>query len=84
MSMLGVRDMSVIETPPKNRLSVQTYVVEHRRGARLATPWKRELARDGQVYYLYNRVQGLQQNVQTRFCALVPEARIAVCAWADA
>jgi len=75
MSMLGVRDLSVIETPPENRFPVQTYVVEHS-GALVRDAIERELARGGQVYYLYNRVQGIQQMADT-IHALVPEARVA-------
>jgi len=76
MSMLGVRDLSVIETPPENRFPVQTYVVEYS-GALVRDAIERELARGGQVYYLYNRVQGIQQ-MADNIHALVPEARIAV------
>ena len=60
MSMLGVRDLSVIETPPENRFPVQTYVVEHSQTL-VREAIERELARGGQVYYLYNRVQGIQE-----------------------
>ncbi|WP_199623948.1 transcription-repair coupling factor [Paenibacillus alkalitolerans] len=75
MSMLGVRDLSVIETPPENRFPVQTYVVEYS-SALVRDAIERELARDGQVYYLYNRVQGIQQTADT-IRQLVPDARIA-------
>jgi transcription-repair coupling factor (superfamily II helicase) len=76
MSMLGVRDLSVIETPPENRFPVQTYVVEH--GYTLVREAiERELAREGQVYYLYNRVQGINQ-MADQISALVPDARVAV------
>jgi transcription-repair coupling factor (superfamily II helicase) len=76
MSMLGVRDLSVIETPPENRFPVQTYVVEQ-------SNWltrdaiERELARGGQVFYLFNRVQGIYQMAE-QIQALVPEAKVAV------
>ena len=53
MSMLGVRDLSVIETPPENRFPVQTYVVEYSPSL-VREAIERELARDGQVYYLYS------------------------------
>lgn len=76
MSMLGVRDLSVIETPPENRFPVQTYVVEHS-NALVRDAIERELARDGQVYYLFNRVQGIHQMADT-IQALVPEARVTV------
>jgi transcription-repair coupling factor (superfamily II helicase) len=76
MSMLGVRDLSVIETPPENRFPVQTYVVEHS-NALIRESIERELARQGQVYYLYNRVQGIHQMAE-QISALVPEARVGV------
>jgi len=76
MSMLGVRDLSVIETPPENRFPVQTYVVEHS-VALVRESIERELARGGQVYYLYNRVQGIYQMAE-QINALVPDARVAV------
>jgi Transcription-repair coupling factor (superfamily II helicase) len=76
MSMLGVRDLSVIETPPENRFPVQTYVVEHS-PALMREAIERELARGGQVYYLYNRVQGIYQMAE-QISALVPDARVAV------
>ncbi|WP_437350198.1 transcription-repair coupling factor [Paenibacillus humicus] len=76
MSMLGVRDLSVIETPPENRFPVQTYVVEYNT-ALVREAIERELARGGQVYYLYNRVQGIYQMAEL-LSSLVPEARVAV------
>ncbi len=76
MSMLGVRDLSVIETPPENRFPVQTYVVEHS-PALVREAIERELARGGQVYYLYNRVQGIYQMAE-QINALVPDAKVAV------
>ncbi|MCQ6563725.1 transcription-repair coupling factor [Paenibacillus mendelii] len=76
MSMLGVRDLSVIETPPENRFPVQTYVVEYS-PALVRESIERELARGGQVYYLYNRVQGIYQMAE-QINMLVPEARVAV------
>ncbi|GIP36337.1 transcription-repair coupling factor [Paenibacillus sp. J2TS4] len=76
MSMLGVRDLSVIETPPENRFPVQTYVVEHS-NALVREAIERELAREGQVYYLFNRVQGIQQ-IADQISMLVPDAKVAV------
>ncbi len=76
MSMLGVRDLSVIETPPENRFPVQTYVVEHSNSL-IREAVERELARGGQVYYLYNRVQGIHQMAE-QIQHLVPDARVAV------
>ncbi|HEX7057837.1 MAG TPA: transcription-repair coupling factor [Bacilli bacterium] len=76
MSMLGVRDLSIIETPPENRYPVQTYVVEYSNSL-VREAIERELARNGQVYVLYNRVQGIQ-SIAERISTLVPEARVAV------
>ncbi len=76
MSMLGVRDLSVIETPPENRFPVQTYVVEHSQTL-VREAVERELARGGQVYYLYNRVQGIQE-MASQISALVPDARVGI------
>ncbi|MEG2602309.1 MAG: DEAD/DEAH box helicase, partial [Carnobacterium sp.] len=60
MSMLGVRDLSVIETPPANRYPVQTYVMEQNPGA-IREAIERELTRGGQVFYLYNRVDNINK-----------------------
>lgn len=76
MSMLGVRDLSVIETPPENRFPVQTYVLEHS-PALVREAIEREMARGGQIYYLYNRVQGIYQMAE-QIQALVPNAKISV------
>lgn len=76
MSMLGVRDLSVIETPPENRFPVQTYVMEYST-ALVREAVERELARGGQVYFLYNKVQGIDRMAE-QISALVPEARVAV------
>lgn len=75
MSMLGVRDLSVIETPPANRFPVQTYVAE-RNNVMIREAIERELAREGQVYYLYNRVESIVQKAD-EISALVPDARVA-------
>lgn len=76
MSMIGVRDLSVIETPPENRFPVQTYVLEYSQ-VLVREAIERELARGGQIYFLFNRVQGIYQMAE-QISALVPEARIAV------
>ncbi|AIQ61791.1 transcription-repair coupling factor [Paenibacillus stellifer] len=76
MSMLGVRDLSVIETPPENRFPVQTYVVEYSQTL-VREAVERELGRGGQVYYLYNRVQGIQE-MASQIQMLVPEARVGI------
>ncbi|MCD5001941.1 transcription-repair coupling factor [Enterococcus saccharolyticus] len=74
MSMLGVRDLSVIETPPENRYPIQTYVMESNPGA-IREAILREMARGGQVFYLYNRVDTIEQKVD-ELQMLVPDARI--------
>ncbi|MBG9982652.1 transcription-repair coupling factor [Aerococcaceae bacterium DSM 111020] len=76
MSMIGIRDLSVLETPPNNRFPVQTYVMERNEGA-IKTGIERELLRGGQVFYLYNRVDTIYQRAEV-ISELVPEARIAV------
>lgn len=75
MSMLGVRDLSVIETPPANRFPVQTYVMEHNLGL-VREAIEREMGRGGQVFYLYNRVEDMTRKVD-EIKQLVPEARVA-------
>ncbi|MCG7337471.1 transcription-repair coupling factor [Sporosarcina sp. ACRSM] len=74
MSMLGVRDLSVIETPPSNRFPVQTYVMEHN-FALVREAIEREMARGGQVFYLYNRVEDMARKVD-EIKQLVPDARV--------
>ena len=76
MSMLGVRDLSVIETPPENRFPVQTYVVEYS-GALVREAIERELARGGQVYFLFNQVKNIDL-MADQIRALVPDARVGV------
>lgn len=75
MSMLGVRDLSVIETPPANRYPVQTYVMEMN-GAVIREAIEREMARGGQVFFLHNRVNTIERRVD-ELQQLVPDARIA-------
>ncbi len=74
MSMLGIRDLSVIETPPTNRYPVQTYVMETNTGV-IRDAILREIDRGGQVYYLYNKVDTIEQKV-SELKELVPEASI--------
>src|SRR5699024_7862573 len=76
MSMLGIRDLSVIETPPENRFPVQTYVIEYNR-AFVKEAIERELARGGQVFVLYNRIESIEK-VARELDALVPDAQIQV------
>lgn len=74
MSMLGIRDLSVIETPPTNRYPVQTYVMETNLGM-IREAVLRELDRGGQVFYVYNKVDTIEQKV-AELQELVPEASI--------
>ncbi|HIE3701683.1 TPA: transcription-repair coupling factor [Streptococcus pneumoniae] len=74
MSMLGIRDLSVIETPPTNRYPVQTYVLE-KNDSVIRDAVLREMERGGQVYYLYNKVDTIVQKVSA-LQELIPEASI--------
>ena len=74
MSMLGIRDLSVIETPPTNRYPVQTYVLENNRTV-IRDAVLREIDRGGQIYYLYNKVDTIEQKV-SELKELIPEASI--------
>ncbi|REB11431.1 transcription-repair coupling factor [Sporosarcina sp. BI001-red] len=74
MSMIGVRDLSIIETPPANRFPVQTYVMENNL-ALTREAIEREMSRGGQVFYLYNRVEDMAKKVD-EIRQLVPEARV--------
>ena len=76
MSLAGIRDMSIIETPPKDRLSIQTNVVKFDQAV-ISRAIRTEMERGGQVYFVHNRVESIYSlgNLITR---LVPEARIGV------
>ncbi|MHB8945303.1 MAG: transcription-repair coupling factor [Bacillota bacterium] len=76
MAMVGLRDMSVIETPPEDRFPVQTYVIEYS-DELVREVIQRELDRGGQVYYVHNRVQTIDR-VAARIERLLPEARVSV------
>ncbi len=76
MSLTGIRDMSLLETPPEERLPVKTYVTPYDDSI-VANAIRHEMARGGQVYFLYNRVRTIEQ-MYSRLQALVPDARIAV------
>jgi transcription-repair coupling factor (superfamily II helicase) len=76
MSLMGVRDMSTIETPPEERLPVVTHVGEYDESL-IRKAILRELARGGQVYFVHNRVQGIKQMAQ-RLTKIVPEASLAI------
>jgi len=75
MSMLGVRDLSVIETPPTNRYPIQTYVMEQNYGV-IKDGIEREMQRHGQVFYLHNRVHDIDK-VVAQIKDLVPDAAVA-------
>ncbi len=76
MSLVGVRDISVIETPPEERYPVQTYVVEYN-DQLIKDAILREMNRGGQVYFVYNRVESIKE-MASYVAKLVPEARVAV------
>lgn len=75
MSMLGVRDLSVIETPPENRFPIQTYVMEYN-PVFIRESIEREMARGGQVFFLYNRVENIDRIA--REIGMLVDARIGV------
>jgi transcription-repair coupling factor (superfamily II helicase) len=75
MSMLGVRDLSVIETPPTNRYPIQTYVMAQNFGV-IKEGIEREMQRNGQVFYLHNRVHDIDK-VVAQIKDLVPDAAVA-------
>lgn len=74
MSMIGVRDLSIIETPPENRFPVQTYVMEYTPEL-VREAIERELARDGQVFVIYNRIEDIDVKAE-EISMLVPDARV--------
>ena len=74
MSIIGVRDMSVIYDPPQNRKQVQTYVLEYDQDV-IKEAITKELERDGQVFYLFNNVEGIEKKAQ-EISNLVPEANV--------
>jgi len=76
MSLAGVRDMSTIDTPPEERLSIRTTTAEYDETL-MRTAILRELDRGGQVYFVHNRVRGIEQMAQ-RLARIVPEATIAI------
>jgi transcription-repair coupling factor (superfamily II helicase) len=76
MSLAGIRDLSVIQTPPEERQPIKTYVTA-REDTLLREVVTRELARAGQVFYVHNRVQTIQAEAE-RIRALIPEARVEV------
>lgn len=76
MAVTGIREMSTIQTPPEQRLPVLTYVGEYN-NKQIAAAVRRELLRDGQVFYIHNRVESIDRTAQ-KLSELVPEARVGV------
>jgi transcription-repair coupling factor (superfamily II helicase) len=76
MALAGIRDLSVVRTPPEGRLPIRTYVTAKEAGL-VQDVIRRELARGGQVYYVHNRVQTIQREVEW-LRKLVPDARFAI------
>src|ERR1700681_3108664 len=76
MSLTGIRDLSLLNTPPAERQPILTYVGEYDERA-VAEALRRELLREGQVFFVHNRVMDIE-NVAAGLRELVPEARIAV------
>ena len=76
MSLVGVRDISVIETPPDERYPIQTYVVEYN-DQLIRDAVLRELSRGGQVYFVYNRVESIKE-MASYIAKLIPEGKVAV------
>ena len=75
MSLVGIRDMSVLEEPPVDRIPIQTFISEHN-DEMIREAINRELARNGQVYYVYNRVRNIDE-VAAHVQELVPDANVA-------
>lgn len=76
MSLVGIRSLSQLETPPANRYNVQTYVVEKNQGL-IVDAIEKELARDGQVFYLYNSIDTIYNQART-LQVLIKDARIGI------
>ena len=75
MSLIGIRDMSVLEEPPMDRVPIQTYVMEYN-DELVREAINRELARNGQVYYVYNKVRDIA-DITAKLQELVPDATVA-------
>ena len=75
MSIVGIRDMSVIYDPPQNRRPVQTYVLEYDEEV-IKEAIIKEIEREGQIFYLYNKVEGIEKRA-SELSRMVPEARVA-------
>ena len=75
MSLIGIRDMSVLEEAPNDRMPIQTYVMEYN-DEMVREAIQRELSRQGQVYYVYNKVKDIDE-IAAKIQKLVPEANVA-------
>ncbi len=75
MSLIGIRDMSVLEEPPHDRRAIQTYVMEYNEELVKEAVY-REMTRGGQVYYVYNRVNNIAE-VTAELQKLLPDAKVA-------
>lgn len=75
MSLVGIRDMSVLEEPPMDRLPIQTFVMEHNNEI-IREAINREFARGGQVYYVYNRVKNIEE-IALEVAKMVPDVNVA-------
>lgn len=76
MSMIGIRDMSIIQEPPHDRIEIQTYVIEENEGI-IRDAIEREMSRGGQIFYVHNQVKDIE-SVANRIRKLVPEARVCI------
>ncbi len=76
LSLMGIRDLSIIETPPEDRLPIETYLLPYDEGT-VKRGIESELERGGQVFFVHNRVQTIEQ-VARKLAALVPRARFAI------
>ncbi len=76
LSMLGVRDMSVIDTAPKTRLPVETFITPYHEGL-IAQAMRKEMERGGQIYFIHNRVQDMEK-IYLRLKTILPEVRMGV------
>src|SRR5690606_34872964 len=76
MSMAGLRDLSLIATPPQNRVAVKTFITPWD-SSQLREAFQRELARGGQIYFLHNQVESIERRAR-ELAELVPEARIRI------
>ncbi len=83
MALSGIRDMSTIEEPPADRYPVQTFVMEHN-NAVIDDAIRREVERGGQVYYLHNRTETIDQCASAMACITSPRASSPICPWATA